>query len=49
VVQIKDMAAGAAAAEKVASRDEWRKGQPAQREIPIGDVVAELRKLNGIQ
>ncbi len=45
VVQIKDMAAGAAASAKVASRDEWRKGQPAQREIPIADVVAELQQL----
>lgn len=49
VVQIKDMAAGAAAADKVASRDEWRKGQPAQREIPIGNVVAELVQLVGIK
>ncbi len=45
VVQIKDMAAGAAASAKVASRDEWRKGQPAQREIPIADVVAELQQI----
>jgi histidyl-tRNA synthetase len=49
VVQIKDMAAGAAAADKVASRDEWRKGQPAQREVALDDVVAELKKLAGIQ
>jgi histidyl-tRNA synthetase len=49
VVQIKDMAAGAAASGKVASRDEWRKGQPAQREIPIDAVVEELRKLAGVQ
>jgi histidyl-tRNA synthetase len=42
VVQIKDLAAGAAAAGSDLSRDEWRKGAASQREVPEGDVVREL-------
>ena len=41
VVQVKDLAAGAAAAQG-ASLEEWR-DRPAQVEVPRGDVVAHLR------
>jgi histidyl-tRNA synthetase len=43
VVQVKDLAAGAAAA-KGASLEEWR-DRPAQVEVPRGDVAAYLRNL----
>jgi histidyl-tRNA synthetase len=43
VVQIKDLILGAKIAES-ASHDEW-KAQPAQREIAIADLVAEVRKI----
>jgi len=47
VVQIKDLAAGAAAAGSDVSRDEWRKGAASQREVPEADVVRELVALLG--
>ncbi|PRY22994.1 histidyl-tRNA synthetase [Aliiruegeria haliotis] len=43
VVQVKDLVLGAKIAES-ASLEEW-KSQPAQREIPRGDLVAEIRKM----
>ncbi|MFV2051972.1 histidine--tRNA ligase [Aliiroseovarius sp. YM-037] len=43
VVQIKDLILGAKIAES-ATHDEW-KAQPAQREVPRGDLVDEVRKI----
>lgn len=43
VVQIKDLVLGAKIAQE-ASLEEW-KAQPAQREIPRADLVAEIRKI----
>ena len=43
VVQIKDLILGAKIAES-ATHDEW-KAQPAQREVPRGDLVAEVQKI----
>ncbi|WP_039019502.1 histidine--tRNA ligase [Halocynthiibacter namhaensis] len=43
VVQIKDLVLGAKIAES-ATLEEW-KAQPAQREIPRADLVAEVRKI----
>lgn len=43
VLQIKDLVLGAKIAQE-ASLEEW-KAQPAQREIPRADLVAEIRKL----
>lgn len=43
VVQIKDLVLGAKIAQS-ASLEEW-KSQPAQREVPLSDLVAEVRKV----
>ncbi|MFO1091635.1 MAG: histidine--tRNA ligase [Hyphomicrobiales bacterium] len=43
VVQLKDLAAGAAQAETIASRDEWQKTRVAQRTVPLDDLVAEVK------
>ena len=44
VVQIKDLALGKALAANITTNEEW-KSQPAQMEIPRGDLVAEVRKM----
>ena len=44
VVQIKDLALGARLAAEIETTEEW-KAQPAQMEIPRGDLVAEVRKM----
>ncbi len=44
VVQIKDLALGAALAANITTNEEW-KAQPAQMEIKRGDLVAEVRKM----
>ena len=44
VVQIKDLVLGSKLAEEIESNEEW-KAQPAQREIPVGDVVATVREM----
>ena len=44
VVQIKDLALGARLAAELETREEW-KAQPAQMEIPRGDLVAEVAKM----
>jgi len=44
VVQIKDLVLGSKLAEEIESNEEW-KAQPAQREIPAGDVVATVREM----
>ena len=44
VVQIKDLALGAALAANITTNEEW-KAQPAQMEIARGDLVAEVRKM----
>lgn len=43
VIQIKDLVLGAKIAQS-ATLEEW-KSQPAQREVPLGDLVAEVRKI----
>ncbi|MBO6624746.1 MAG: histidine--tRNA ligase [Roseicyclus sp.] len=43
VVQIKDLVLGAELAERV-SHEEW-KSQPAQREVPVSDLVTEIRAI----
>jgi histidyl-tRNA synthetase len=45
VVQIKDLVLGARIA-SAASHEEW-KAQPAQTEVPRGDLVAEVRRILG--
>ena len=45
VVQLKDLVAGREASKNVTSNEEWRKGQPSQREVPADAVVAELKRL----
>ncbi len=45
VVQIKDLAAGAASAAKVDSREAWRSGQASQTEVPEDGFIDELRRL----
>ncbi len=44
VVQIKDLVLGSKLAEEIESNEEW-KAQPAQREIPQGDLVATVREM----
>ncbi|SLN45064.1 Histidine--tRNA ligase [Pseudoruegeria aquimaris] len=43
VVQVKDLVLGAKIAES-ATLEEW-KAQPAQTEVPLGDMVAEVRRI----
>lgn len=43
VLQIKDLRLGRALAASVAGRDEWRKGQPAQREVAVADLVDAVK------
>ena len=44
VVQIKDLAEGARLAEEITDNEEWRASRPAQREVAVEDLVAEVRK-----
>lgn len=44
VVQIKDLALGARLSAEIETTEEW-KAQPAQIEIKLGDLVAEVRKM----
>jgi len=44
IVQIKDLALGAALAANITTNEEW-KAQPAQMEIKRSDLVAEVRKM----
>jgi len=44
VVQIKDLVEGARLAEEITDNEEWRASRPAQREVAVGDLVAEVRK-----
>jgi histidyl-tRNA synthetase len=46
-VTIKDLRLGKELAKQVASRDEWRKGQPAQVTVPRDALVAEVRRILG--
>lgn len=44
VLQIKDLALGARLASEIQTSEEW-KGQPAQKEIARGDLVAEVKAM----
>ncbi|MDD9910453.1 MAG: histidine--tRNA ligase [Ahrensia sp.] len=44
VVQIKDLLEGARLAEDITDNEEWRSARVAQREVPVADLVAEVRK-----
>jgi histidyl-tRNA synthetase len=46
VVQLKDLDLGARLAADITSNEEW-KSQPAQREVPLSDLVAEVRAILG--
>ncbi|MBB5515112.1 histidyl-tRNA synthetase [Rubricella aquisinus] len=46
VVQLKDLDLGARLAADITSNEEW-KAQPAQREVPLSDLVAEVRAILG--
>ena len=43
--QLKDLRLGRELAAQVESREEWRKGQPAQQSVPAGEVVAKIAEL----
>ncbi len=45
VVQVKDLQLGKAMAKTITSREEWRKGQPAQSTVPIEGLPARLREM----
>ncbi|MGI9354969.1 MAG: histidine--tRNA ligase [Rhizobiaceae bacterium] len=44
MVQIKDLLEGARLAEEITDNEEWRSARVAQREVAVGDLVAEVRK-----
>ncbi|MGE0214057.1 MAG: histidine--tRNA ligase [Parvibaculaceae bacterium] len=44
-VQIKDLIAGAAMAEKIGSHEEWREARPAQVSVPETELVATVRSM----
>lgn len=44
IVQLKDLALGARLAADIETNEEW-KAQPAQVEVPRGDLVAEVRRM----
>ncbi len=44
VAQIKDLALGAELAARITSNDEW-KAQPAQQEVPRGEILAAVRAI----
>lgn len=44
VVQLKDLDLGARLAAEITSNEEW-KSQPAQREVAVSDLVAEVRRV----
>ncbi len=44
-VAIKDLVLGTQLAQSVESRDAWRKGQPAQRSVPRGQLVEAVRAI----
>jgi histidyl-tRNA synthetase len=43
IVQIKDLAAGAAMARQIDSREEWREARPAQIAVPESELVAAVK------
>jgi histidyl-tRNA synthetase len=43
-VQIKDLAAGARAAETITSREAWREERPAQFSVPRSELVAAIKR-----
>jgi histidyl-tRNA synthetase len=44
-VSIKDMRLGEEIADTIQDRDEWRKGQPAQRSVPRAQLLAAIREI----
>lgn len=44
-VTIKDLIAGAKAADAIKDNKEWKAARPAQYSVPVGDLVAEVGKL----
>jgi histidyl-tRNA synthetase len=44
-VSIKDMRLGEELADSIKDRDEWRKGQPAQRSVPRAQLLATIREI----
>ena len=44
-VQIKDLVAGAKAAENIASNEEWKAARPAQVSVPEADLVATVKDI----
>jgi histidyl-tRNA synthetase len=43
VVQLKDLAAGAAMARQIDSREEWRSARAAQVEVPEAELVPAVK------
>ena len=44
-VQIKDLIAGAKAAENIASNEEWKAARPAQVSVPEADLVQSVKDI----
>jgi histidyl-tRNA synthetase len=44
-ISIKDMRLGDELAKTIDDRDEWRKGQPAQRSVPRAQLLATIREI----
>jgi histidyl-tRNA synthetase len=45
VFQVKDLRLGRALSGSIAAHDEWKKSQPAQREVAAKDLVSEVRRM----
>ena len=43
VWQVKDLRLGRELSAQVESREEWRKGQPAQQSVPAGEVIEKIK------
>ncbi len=46
-VSIKDMRLGAELSKEIADREEWRKGQPAQKAYPRGELLSAVKAILG--
>jgi histidyl-tRNA synthetase len=46
-VSVKDMRLGSELSQEIEDRDEWRKGQPAQKACPRGELLTAVKSILG--